>query len=325
MGPRKIPVIDLSDFEERKEQIAVDIMEASESVGFFSVVNHGIPLRDIDMAFEWAARFFALPDEVKAKNFLVKEHNVGWEKMGQIRPSTGVADCKESLQIGYENMETKWPSDEDCPGFRDFITAFRLQVQAVSEQLLRCFAVGLGVKEDFFREHHDPAGPGCQQTLRLLHYLDQSHLPAAAPGRWRAGAHTDFDTLTLLFQRLGQGGLEVCPGREASTEFGMGNEWTPVDPVAGAITINIGDMLMRWSDDRFKSNFHRVRMPAGGEYQGPRYSIAYFNQASKESVIEGPLKKYPPVTGRDFILAAMKRNYEALEQLRRDEAAKVGA
>jgi len=89
----------------------------------------------------------------------------------------------------------------------------------------------------------------------------------------------------------------------------------------GAITVNIGDMLMQWSDDRLKSTFHRVRMPRPGEYQGPRYSIGFFNQANKSSVIQGPKKKYAPISGLDFILAAMQRNYNALEALKKEQVA----
>lgn len=318
MASRNVPAIDLSNFEERKAQIVKEIMLASEEMGFFTVVGHGIPEEKIDEAFSYAAKYFGLPDDVKAKNGLVKEKNVGWEKQGQIRPSTGTADLKESLQMGYVNMEGKLPSEEDCPGFSPFVKEFMKDVQNVSLQLLSCFAIGLGFPEDFFNDHHNPSQSDCQQTLRMLHYFDITGQPYD-PKFWRAGAHTDFDTLTLLFQRIGQEGLEVCPGREASTDFAAGDEWTPVRPVKGAITINIGDMLMRWSDDRLKSNFHRVRTPRPEEYTGPRYSIAYFNQANKTSVIEGPLKKYPPVTGGDFILGAMKRNYEMLEQLRKQQ------
>ena len=86
----------------------------------------------------------------------------------------------------------------------------------------------------------------------------------------------------------GEKGLEICPGRKAVTEFAIGDEWSPADPLEGAITVNIGDMLMQWSDDRLKSTFHRVRMPRPGEYQGPRYSIGFFNQANKSSVIQVP-------------------------------------
>jgi isopenicillin N synthase-like dioxygenase len=74
-----------------------------------------------------------------------------------------------------------------------------------------------------------------------------------------------------LFQRAGQGGLQVLPGKEAEAQ-----QWTPVKPVDGVITCNIGDMLMRWSDDQLPSNFHRVRNPQPHEYQGARYSLAFF-------------------------------------------------
>ncbi len=76
------------------------------------------------------------------------------------------------------------------------------------------------------------------------------------------GAHTDFDCLTLLFQSAGQGGLQLCPGKEME-----GQEWTNIEPADDIITCNIGDMLMRWSDDQLPSNFHRVRNPQPHEYQ----------------------------------------------------------
>lgn len=88
-------------------------------------------------------------------------------------------------------------------------------------------------------------------TLRMLKYHDCSDKDFG-PDYFRAGAHADFDVLTLLFQREGQDGLELCPGRKLSTEFGYGDEWTPIKVERGAIVINVGDQLMRWSDDRLK-------------------------------------------------------------------------
>ena len=73
---------------------------------------------------------------------------------------------------------------------------------------------------------------------------------------------------------------------------------------------------MSWSDDRFKSTFHRVKTPTDPkvDYYGPRYSIAFFNQPNTDCKIQGPLKKYPVVTGTEFTQAAMRRNFAALEQ-----------
>lgn len=102
----------------------------------------------------------------------------------------------------------------------------------------------------------------------MLHYYATEQ---SQQGMWRAGAHTDFDCLTLLFQRPGQGGLQVCPGKDRESQ-----QWTSIEPREEVITCNIGDMLMRWSDDQLPSNFHRVRNPLPHEYQGPRYSLAFF-------------------------------------------------
>jgi isopenicillin N synthase-like dioxygenase len=245
--------------------------------------------------------------------------NAGWEKLAQIRPSTGVADLKESMQLGFHNMEDLWPSLEDSPTFRPLGEKFMAQCNEVSIKLLTCLAIGLGFEDDFFTKSHDVTKSDNLNTLRFLHYHDITG-QVFPPEYWRAGAHTDFDTLTLLFQRPGENGLEVCPGREASTEFGHGDQWTPVSPDEGDIVCNIGDMIMRWSDDRLKSNFHRVRAPKVGEYQGPRYSIAYFNQANKSAVIQGVSRYTEPITAGDFIKQAMERNYSALKELKEKQA-----
>ena len=86
--------------------------------------------------------------------------------------------------------------------------------------------------------------------------------------------------------------------------------WTPIDPDEDAITCNIGDMLMRWSDDRLSSNFHRVRNPRPGDDFGPRYSIAYFAQANRDVLIEGPLGKYPPITAGDYLSQRVAANFK---------------
>ena len=208
-----------------------------------------------------------------------------------------------------------WPSEEDAPGFRVRAEKFMHQCHEVSVKLLTCLALGLNFAPDFFTRHHDISQPDILNTLRVIHYHDITG-QSFPPEYWRAGAHTDFDTLTLLFQRPGENGLEVCPGREVSTEFGHGDVWAPVNPNEGEIVCNLGDMIMRWSDDVFKSNFHRVRAPKIGENQGPRYSIAYFNQANKSAIIQGR-ERYPePITAGEFLRQAMERNYNALNALK---------
>src|ERR1700709_2042371 len=96
---REIRRIDLGDFERRKKQITEELWAASTDIGFFQVVNHGIPNDHVRKAFARTAAFFALPDEEKAKHPLIKKLNSGWESREQVRPSTGTADQKESYQI----------------------------------------------------------------------------------------------------------------------------------------------------------------------------------------------------------------------------------
>ncbi|KIX09684.1 uncharacterized protein Z518_00765 [Rhinocladiella mackenziei CBS 650.93] len=312
---RAIPTISLANYSERMDEITAELVSAAENVGFFCIVDHGISQDEVDEIFAQSARFFALPDEIKAKVPFSSAHNAGWEKNAQVRPSTGAADKKESYQMQFgQNMEGKWLDDREIPGFKESSLKFMWHVQEVSEKLMTCFARGLGFPDDYFVKAHDVRRPESQTVARLLHYFET---PRETNGEvWhRAGAHTDWDLVTLLFQKAGQSGLEICPGREVSTSFGHGDEWTKVNPPSSnAIICNIGDLLMSWSDDRFKSTFHRVKSPSeADDYYGERYSIAFFNQPCRDTLIQGPLKKYPLVTGEEFTRNAMMKNFRALE------------
>ncbi len=199
-------------------------------------------------------------------------------------------------------MAGLWPGDEDLPGFRSTMVAMEAASWQVAMRVLSCFGDRLGFGPDFFGRAHDPTAPDYQSTLRLLRY------PAPVAGTrcgWRAGAHTDFDCLTLLFQQDGQSGLQVCPGAERESEA-----WTPVVADAELITCNIGDMLMRWSDDDLQSTLHRVKAPGPDDPQGDRYSIAFFAQANRRVMIESPAGTYPPITAADYLAQRVRANYQ---------------
>lgn len=105
------------------------------------------------------------------------------------------------------------------------------QVQSVSEKLMLCFARGLNFADDYFIKAHDISRPQSQTVCRLLHYFETPRVPnTSGEVHHRAGAHADWDFLTLVFQKAGQSGLEICPGREVSTSFGYGDSWTKVEP-----------------------------------------------------------------------------------------------
>jgi len=301
---REIPVIDMS----MPDQAALDeaLWQAAVNCGFFQLANHGFSVAEMDRAFAMAQAFFALPEAVKARYPLQGASNAGWESMAQVRPSTGTADQKESYQITRTRMQDLWPSEQELAGFVTTMLDFEHKAWSLAMRVLESFARKLGFEEDFFTRAHDYRAEDYQSTLRLLHYFPVTNPDPAARDLWRAGAHTDFDCLTLLFQRDGQGGLQVCPGREADT-----GDWTPVTPRAELITCNIGDMLMRWSDDRLRSTLHRVRTP---DPEKARYSIAFFAQANSEQLIQSPLGKYPAITAADYLQQRISANFEALQK-----------
>ena len=314
---RSIPRIHLSDYGRRRDEIDAQLWTAATEVGFFQLVDHGIDQELVDAAFDLAARFFALPLDAKERRSLAPGTNSGWEHRSQIRPSTGTRDEKESYQVTRSRMDRLdlWPDESELPGFRRAIETFEQRNWALAMRVLSSFARQLGFEDEFFTARHDPASAGYQCTLRLLHYLPLEHPPAndpAADGIWRAGAHTDFDCLTLLHQRPGQPGLQVSPGAEAAEpNEGDGRDlaWTPVNPSPGVVTCNIGDMLMRGSDDALRSTLHRVRMPRPDEDPGPRYSIAFFAQADADAIIEGPGRRYPPITAADYLQQRIAANF----------------
>ncbi|CEG76714.1 hypothetical protein RMATCC62417_11574 [Rhizopus microsporus] len=165
-------------------------------------------------------------------------------KVGSNRPSIGVADLKESIQLSFHGIEDLGPTEEDAPTFRLTAERFMQQCDQVFKKLLTCLALGLCFEQGFFTQSHDITKSDNLNTLRCLHYhgITGQTFP---PEHWRAGGHTGFDTLTLLLQRPDKCRLEVCPGREVSTEFGHGDFWTPVSPKENEIVRNIGDTLMR--------------------------------------------------------------------------------
>jgi isopenicillin N synthase-like dioxygenase len=305
---RTVRCIDLGDIATSagKARIADELWAAAVDVGFFQVSNHGIDIAAVRAAFAATQQFFVLDGAVKARYPLKKALNAGWESKAQVRPSTGTPDQKESYQITRPHMAGLWPSEAELAGFQQTMLAFESQCWQLGMQLLSCFADKLGFDSDFFTRAHDPAQASYQSTLRLLHYFAIAPAYKDKLDLWRAGAHTDFDCLTLLFQQQGQGGLQVCPGKEMDAQ-----EWTSIAPADGVITCNIGDMLMRWSDDQLPSNFHRVKNPLPDEYQGARYSMAFFCQANRDVMIEGPGKKYPAISAEDYLYQRVNANFKA--------------
>lgn len=303
-----IPTIDMSADD---ESCAALMWKAARETGFFTLVNHGIKQSAIDAVFAASEQFFGQPiDAKRAQSPFSAENNVGYEFMSQVRPSTRTADQKESLQITARAcaMDGRWP--EQPAGFEQVTRELMVQAHALGSRVvdllqpLACPHLTPGT----LRRAHTLWAPGGQCTLRLLHYPPIERPDEMPPNTWRAGPHTDWCSVTLLFQRHGEGGLECAANPRVPEHAG----WLRVEPVEGGITINVGDMLSRWSNGRVLSNLHRVRMPTAAECSPPRsrFSCAFFMQADRETLVVS--EGHEDITAADYIVGRIKSNFAQL-------------
>ena len=238
---KNVPVIDLS-----RPDAAEAMWAAATSVGFFTVTNHGVPDELIENAFASSKHFFARDLDAKQRESpFAPQLNSGFEYFSQVRPSTGTADQKESLQITARAgaMDNRWPSEPETlqPVARAMMEASRALAARILDMLepRACPNLAPGT----LQRSHTLWGPGGQCTLRLLHYPPTAP-PDVGSNLWRAGPHTDWCCVTLLYQLPGHEGLECA----ANPRAGAGQSgWLRVDPVAGGVAVNIGDMLSRWA------------------------------------------------------------------------------
>jgi isopenicillin N synthase-like dioxygenase len=310
----EIPVIDFSPFStgnlEGKQRVAQEIYRACHQVGFLYLTHHGIPQEAIAHVFDQSRQFFALSDQEKqAVAWSNEMSNCGYvgverERLDETKPG----DLKEAFNVGKEVSAedmtaalvlNQWPAGRD--EFRQAVTNFFEVCAEAADRIFRAFAIALQMPESFISDKHQAHN----YTLRLLHYPPLANPPK--PGQIRAGAHSDYGTLTLLFQD-DVGGLEV------QTATG---EWISAPSIPDAILINTGDLTQRWSNDVFCSTKHRVALPQGAGARCDRYSIAFFCQPDAEAEIvclpscqspENP-PRYPPVTSGEYLLSRLQATY----------------
>jgi isopenicillin N synthase-like dioxygenase len=304
--PRSLPVIDIAGLgsPQLSDRLAVgrEIRAACRDRGFFYIVGHGVAPSLIAETLAASRALFDLPDAAKAAvDKALSPANRGYERLGGQTLEPGTApDLKEGFYIGAEGEPgrfnqgaNQWPALPDFPGT---MMAYHRSLAALAERLMAGLALSLDLPEAAFAAFcRDPIA-----ILRLLHYPPQ---PAAAPGRG-AGAHTDFGALTILLQD-GTAGLEVYD-RAADS-------WTPAPPMAGAYVVNLGDLIARWTNDRYPSTPHRVVNRSGQR----RYSIPFFFSGAPDYGVAclpgclavGERPRYPPTTVEAHLKERYRQTY----------------
>lgn len=239
-------------------------------------------------------------------------------------------ELKEGYYIGEELPKThpyfvekklnsgpnQWPETmEAVEDFKSTTMEYYKNVKQLQKDILSVLALTLDLPESYFDEY----ASGAVATMRLLHYPQQ---PADSTAKLTRGigAHTDFGAITVLMQ----GDVEGLQVLEEAT-----GEWLDVMPMKGAFVVNLGNLMMRWSNDRYISNIHRVINKSGKE----RYSIPVFFSGNPDFVIdtlpnclqEGEAPKYPPISVSDAVGGSYKASYGAAEKFKKEAAAKAAA
>lgn len=299
-----IPVLDWRTYATDPDGFTKALGAACRETGFFLLTGHGISEALQASVLREADRVFDLPREAKEPlSILRNRHNRGWAATGSesLDETSGQIDHKEAFNIGLDLERDDprvlagepfrglnvWP---DLPGFRATMIGYFNAVWGLGVDLHRPIARDLGLPEDHFCAFFDAP----LATLRLLRYPPGT----GVEGEIGAGAHTDYGSLTLLLTD-GEPGLQVRP---------RGGDWIDVPHVEGAYVVNIGDCLMRWTNDIYVSTPHRVVPP-----RRRRRSVPFFLDPNPDAVISAlpgtGEPKYPPISGADYLRSRLDATY----------------
>ena len=300
---RDIPLIDLSGLVTRDPfalaRMTGEVAHACREVGFFYVRGHGVPNAVLDAAMAQAHAFFAQSQAYKdALKISADSDNKGYVglRTEALDPGHNIDD-KEAFNIRIDARDRgRSPLCPELPGFDAVMADYFSRMLRLGADLHRPIARDLGLAESYFDSRLDRP----MATLRLLHYPPATARPDGAFG---AGAHTDYGNLTLLLTD-DAGGLEVR--RRDGT-------WISAPPIPGAFICNIGDCLMRWTNDVYRSTPHRVTNPKGRD----RYSLAFFLDANADALVEaipgcvspGESPLYAPITAGDYLASRFAQTY----------------
>ena len=320
MSGSAIPVVDIAPFlggdDARKAAVAQAVDEACRRIGFLIVAGHGVPRPAIDDALTATWAFFDLGDAEKRRwvspkgDFRRGYMPVGGNALAYTLDRESPPDLIEAFTFGRFDLPEElyytahretwfepniWPSRP--PGFQAALRAYYRAMERLAETLMRIFALALGMPEAFFADKIDRH----ITAMRLNHYAEAIRPPL--PGQLRAGAHSDYGSLTILLATAGAGGLQVRGGDGA---------WIDVAPVPDTFIVNLGDLMAQWTNDRWVSTLHRVANPPPDRLAGSRRaSIAFFHQPNHDALIEclptcrspDEPPRYAPTTSGAHLLA----------------------
>jgi len=315
-----VPVIDLTAFRSGDDpdgSTAAVIAEACARIGFLVIVGHGVDEQVIDDAQVAAREFFHLPlAEKRLVQPPVSWYFRGYEPPGGSALAKSLGDdtppdlCElfrisrfddpanvaaaggGSAELEYFFGANLWP--QRPAALRPALERYYVELEQLAMTIMQLFAIGLGLPDDWFEDKFDRH----ITNLCVNYYPPQLEPPG--PGQLRRGAHTDYGSLTVLYQDDAPGGLQVRT---------LDGEWEDVPHVPGTFVVNIGDLMAVWTNGRWTSTMHRVVNVPRAEADRERISIPFFHQPNHDAVIEciptclepGESPRFAPVTSGEWV------------------------
>ncbi|WP_182525305.1 isopenicillin N synthase family dioxygenase [Nocardioides dongkuii] len=316
-----VPTVDIAAYvgdgtAEDRAAVAAAFDEAARTVGFIQVVGHGVPTSVTDGFAAALDEFFHLPLEAKLQYRTPPEVNRGYAppKTESLSLSLGLApanrmhDFFEAFNVGAavsdhpgldlpeaDYPENVWPAETQV--FREAVAAYFDEAARVARTLTDVMADALGLPAGFFEAYTDHS----LDVLRMNHYALEPGALELDGDLTGMGEHTDYGIVTVLWADQ-VAGLQVL-GRDGG--------WHDVMPADGALLINLGDLMARWTNDRWMSTLHRVKPPIVDGQVKRRRSAAFFHDGNIEAVVEtlptcvGDGSPYPPITVGEHIRAKL--------------------
>lgn len=310
MSTPDIPLLDISAWRSgsaaRRDALARRLDGALRQSGFLLIEGHGID-PDLGTAIRAeAGRFFALLPRDKQR-YSAPVGGRGWIRPGGEANAfygeaadPGRADLKESLTMGRSYAtgdpatDAEWFAPNvypaECPSLEPLCERYAAEVRDLYDQLLEACAAALGLAGDFFTSR---AGQS-PHTFNINRYPPLAQTGTPLDGQFRVAPHTDWGMLTILDRQPGYGGLQVqMPD----------GEWVDAPYEPGAFTINVGDILARWTADRWRSTRHRVLPPSAQDPDEELVSLILFHEADMDTVVDPlfPGTSHQPVTAAEYL------------------------
>ena len=330
-APSAVPVIDLSAYydpaatPDARRRLAQEIDRACCEIGFLVIAGHRVPPSTLQAAFAAAFRFFDSPDALKRSAIPSDERVRGYEPMGRQALARSLeqespTDLFERFRFGafgfpdddyHASRANGWFAPNIWPdgpaGFRWALEAYYRAMESLAGDLMRLFAMALDLPEQYFDKSID----------RHISSLCINHYPAPvgepAPGQLRAGAHTDYGSLTIVAPTPAAGRLQVM------TRSGV---WTEIEPGPGELVVNLGDLMAQWTNNRWVSTLHRVGNPDPSEAGvSRRMSLVFFHQPNDDALIEciptclaaGAVPSFAPATSGEHLRMKINRTFEPID------------